>query len=154
MTSSSINQLFGFNYPTYYAQLSLTLPLKNRAAKAEMGNALVSRRSDLYTERQTREQVTLDVSNAVHQLEQAKLSIAAGKESLDLAKKTWPPNSANMNWDRRQSSLCWKRRPNSRMPSRACCRPKSAIRSPSPSVDHATGELLEPYHVQIAELTQ
>ncbi len=45
-----------------------------------MGNALVSRRSDLYNERQLREQVTLDVSNAVHQLEQAKLSIAAGKE--------------------------------------------------------------------------
>ena len=62
-TSSSMNQLFGFTYPTYYAQLSLTLPLKNRAAKAEMGNALVSRRSDLYTERQTREQVMLDVSN-------------------------------------------------------------------------------------------
>src|SRR4029077_4124486 len=41
-TSSSMNQIFGFTYPTYYAQLSLTLPLKNRAAKAEMGNALVS----------------------------------------------------------------------------------------------------------------
>src|ERR1039458_9808706 len=39
VTSSSVNQLFGFNYPTYYAQLSLSLPLKNRAAKAEMGSA-------------------------------------------------------------------------------------------------------------------
>ena len=45
-----------------------------------MGTALVSRRSDLYSERQLREQVMLDVNNAVHQLEQAKLSIAAGKE--------------------------------------------------------------------------
>src|SRR5690348_1118054 len=43
LSSSSINQLFGFNYPTYEAQLSLTLPLRNRAAKAEMGTALVSR---------------------------------------------------------------------------------------------------------------
>jgi outer membrane protein TolC len=65
-TSSSLNQLFGFNYPTYYAQLSVSLPLKNRAAKAELGGALVSRRSDLYGERQLREQVMLEVSNAVH----------------------------------------------------------------------------------------
>src|ERR1700722_7414785 len=85
--TSSVNQLLGFNSPTYEAQLSLTLPLKNRAAKAEMGTALVSRRGDLYSERQLREQVALDVGNAVHQLEQAKLSIAAGKEALDLAKK-------------------------------------------------------------------
>src|SRR5271169_3342214 len=88
ITSSSWSQVFGFGYPTYGAQLSLTLPLRNRGAKAELGNALVSRRGDLYGERQVREQVMLDVSNAVHQLEQAKLSIAAGKEALDLAKKT------------------------------------------------------------------
>jgi hypothetical protein len=36
---------------TYEAQLTLTLPIKNRAAKAEMGNALLSRRNDLYDER-------------------------------------------------------------------------------------------------------
>ena len=87
MTTSSIDQLFGFGYSTYGAQLSLSLPIKNRAAKAQLGGAMVSRRSDLYTERQLREQVMLDVSNAVHQLEQAKLSIAAGKEAVDLAKK-------------------------------------------------------------------
>ncbi len=88
IASSWVSQLFGFGFPTYQAQLSLSLPLKNRAAKAEMGTALVSRRSDLYGERQIREQVALDVSNSVHQLEQAKLSIVAGKEALDLAKKT------------------------------------------------------------------
>src|SRR5262249_37044334 len=87
ISSSWISQMFGFNYPTYEAELTLSLPLKNRAAKAEMGSALVARHGDLYSQRQIREQVTLDVSNAVHQLEQAKLSIAASKESLDLANK-------------------------------------------------------------------
>jgi outer membrane protein TolC len=46
-----------------------------------------SRGADLHSERQLREQVMLDVNNAVHQLEQAKLSIVAGKEALDLASK-------------------------------------------------------------------
>ena len=116
-TSSSLNQLLEFTYPTYYAQLSLSLPLKNRAAKAEMGTALVSRRSDLYNERQIREQVTLDVSNAVHQLEQAKLSIAAGKEALDLAKKTMAAEQRKYDLVRERSSLCWRRRPNWPAPS-------------------------------------
>jgi outer membrane protein TolC len=34
-----------------------------------------------------REQITLEVSNAVHALEQAKLSLEASKLSLDLAQK-------------------------------------------------------------------
>ena len=117
VTSSSINQLFGFTYPTYYAQLSLNLHLKNRGAHAEMGTALVSRRNDLYNQRQTREQVTLDVSTAVHQLEQAKLSMAAGKEALDFARRRWLRNSANMTWVQKGYSLCWRRKPNSQAPS-------------------------------------
>jgi len=38
-------------------------------------------------ERQLREQITLEVSNAVHLLEHAKLSLAASREALDLSKK-------------------------------------------------------------------
>ena len=115
-TSSSINQLFGFTYPTYYAQLSLNLPLKNRSAKAEMGTALVSRRSDLYTQRQIREQVTLDVRNAIHELEQAKLSIAAGKQWI-WPRRPWQRSSANMTWVQRRFFLCWRHKPNSLPPS-------------------------------------
>ena len=92
ISSSWVNQMFSFNYPTYEAQLTLSLPLKNRAAKAEMGTALVGRRNDLYSQRQIREQVTLDVSNAVHQLEQAKLSIVASKEALDNPERTGEPD--------------------------------------------------------------
>jgi outer membrane protein len=40
LASSSINQVFGFNYPTYEAQLALTLPLRNRAAQVGTGNGL------------------------------------------------------------------------------------------------------------------
>jgi outer membrane protein len=151
--TSSVNQLFHFNYPTYEAQLSLTLPLKNRAAKAEMGNALVSRRSDLYNERQLREQVMLDVSNAVHQLEQAKLSIAAGKEALDLAKKTMAAEQRK--YDLGSETIFFVLEAQTELASAQLGLLQAEVnyQLAVAGLDHATGELLEPYHVQIAELT-
>jgi outer membrane protein len=153
-TSSSVNQLFGFTYPTYYAQLSLTLPIKNRAAKAEMGNALVSRRSDLYTERQTREQVMLDVSNAVHQLEQAKLSIAAGKEALDLSKKTLAAEQRKYELGSQTIFFVLEAQTELADAELSLLQAEVSYQLAVANVDHATGALLEPYHVQIAELTR
>jgi outer membrane protein len=152
-TSSSLNQLGGFNYPTYYAQLSISLPLKNRAAKAALGSALVSRRSDLYNERQTREQVELDVSNAVHQLEQAKLSIAAGKEALDLAKKTMAAEQRK--YDLGSETIFFVLEAQTELASAELGLLQAQVnyQLAVAGLDHATGELLEPYHVQIAELT-
>jgi outer membrane protein len=152
-TSSSVNQLFGFTYPTYYAQLSLSLPLKNRMAKAEMGSALVSRRSDLYSERQIREQVTLDVSNAVHQLEQAKLSIAAGKEALDLATKTMAAEQRK--YDLGSETIFFVLEAQTELASAQLGLLQAEVnyQLAVAGVDHATGELLDPYHVQIAGLT-
>jgi outer membrane protein len=153
ITSSSVNQLFGFNYPTYFAQLSLSLPLKNRAAKAEMGNALVSRRSDLYNERQLREQVALDVSNSVHQLEQAKLSIAAGKEALDLAKKTMAAEQRKYELGSETIFFVLEAQTELASAELSLLQAEVNYQLAVASLDHATGELLEPYHVQIAELT-
>jgi outer membrane protein len=153
-TSSSINQLFGFTYPTYYAQLSLTLPLRNRGAKAEMGTALVSRRSDLYTERQLREQVSLDVSNAVHQLEQAKLSIAAGTEALDLAKKTMAAEQRKYELGSETIFLVLEAQTELATAELVLLQAEINYQLAVAGLDHATGELLEPYHVQIAELTR
>ena len=152
-TSSSLNQLFGFTYPTYTAQLSLTLPIKNRAAKAEMGTALVSRRNDLYNQRQIREQVTLDVSNAVHQLEQAKLSIAAGKEALDLAQKTMAAEQRKYDLGSEPIFFVLEAQTELASAQLGLLQAEVNYQLAVAGVDHATGELLEPYHLQIAELT-
>jgi len=153
VTTSSVNQLSGFNYPTYFAQLSVSLPLKNRGAKAELGSALVSRRSDLYSERQLREQVTLDVSNAVHQLEQAKLSIAAGKEALDLAKKTMAAEQRKYELGSETIFFVLEAQTELASAELSLLQAEVNYQLAVADLDHATGELLEPYHVQIAELT-
>jgi outer membrane protein len=154
LTTSAINQLFGFGFPTYEAQLSLTLPIKNRAAKAEMGNALVARRADLYNERLLREQVLLDVSNAVHQLEQAKLSIVAGREALDLANKTMAAEQRKYDLGSSTIFLVLEAQTEVAAAQQTLLQAEVGYQLALATVDHATGELLEPYHVQIAELSR
>src|SRR5580765_4928109 len=154
VSTSSLSQLFGFGYPTYTAQLSLNLPLRNRAAKAELGTALVSRRSDLYNQRRLQEQITLDVSNAVHQLEQAKLSIVAGKESLDLAKKTMAAEQRKYELGSGTIFLVLEAQTEVANAELSLLQAEVSYQIAVASVDHATGALLEPYHVQIAELTR
>jgi len=153
-SSSWVNQVFGFGFPTYQAQLTLQLPLKNRAAKAEMGNALVSRRSDLLTERQVREQVTLDVSNAVHQLEQAKLSIVAGTEALDLAKKTTAAEQRKYELGSGTNFLVLEAQAEMANSEESLLQAEIGYQLAIAALDHATGNLLEPYHLQIAELSK
>jgi outer membrane protein len=153
LSSSWLNQMFGFGYPTYEAQLTLSLPLKNRAAKAEMGSALVSRRSDLYNQRYIREQVTLNVTNAVHQLEQAKLSVAAGKEALDLAQKTMAAEQRKYELGSGTIFFVLEAQTELASAQQSLLQSEVGYQMALASVDHATGELLEPYHVQIAELT-
>jgi outer membrane protein TolC len=154
LTSSSINQLFGFGFPTYVAQLSLSFPIKNRSAKAEMGNALVSRRADLYNERLLREQVLLDVSNAVHQLEQAKLTIVAGKEALDLANKTMAAEQRKYDLGSSTIFLVLEAQTEVAAAQQTLLQAEVGYQLALATVEHATGELLEPYHVRIAELSR
>lgn len=153
-TSSSLSQLFGFGFPTYIAQLSLTLPIRNTTAKAEMGNALVSRRNDLYSERQIREQVTLDVSNAVHLLEQAKLSMVAGRESLDLAKKNMAAEQRKYELGSGTIFLVLEAQTEVAQAEQSLLQAEVGYQLAVAAVDHATGEMLEPYHLQIADLTK
>ena len=153
MTSSSFNQLFGFGYPTYQAQLSLSLPIKNHAAKAEMGNALVSRRNDLYSQRQIQDQITLDVNNAVHQLEQTKLSIVAAKDALDLTKKTMAAEQRKYELGSGTIFLVLEAQTEVAAAEQSLLQAEVGYQIAVAGLDHATGELLQPYNVQIAGLT-
>lgn len=148
----SLNQAFGFGYPTYGFSLNLNLPIRNRAAQADLGNALVSRRRDLYAERQLREQITLEVTNAIHSLEQAKLSLAASNEALDVSKK-------NLNAVQRKHELgsetvffVLEAQTELAQAESSVLQAEVAYQLAVAAVQHATGKLLEPYQVQISDL--
>jgi outer membrane protein TolC len=83
----ALEQISSFDFPGYGFTLSLRLPVRNRGAAADLGTARVNQQRSLYTMRQREQSITLEVRNAVHQLEQAKLSMAASRIARDLAQK-------------------------------------------------------------------
>ena len=151
---TSFNQLFGFNYPGYGATLTLNLPIRNRAAQADLGSALVTRHRDLYSEQQVREQITLDVNNSVHQLEVAKLTLEAGKTALDLAEKTLLADQRK--YELGSETIFFLLDSQTRVATARANLLQAQIdyQNAISAVDYATGSLLGAYQVQIAEITK
>src|ERR1700691_4666842 len=68
----ALSQMFSFGYPMYSFGLTLTLPIKNHRASADMADALVTKKRDTLNVRTVRQQVRLDVLTAVSQVESSK----------------------------------------------------------------------------------
>ena len=79
------NQIFHNVLPEYAGQLTLTLPLRNRAAQAEYARAILSQRQLQTTERQLRNAALLDVRNSYIALTQGRAQVAAAMQSARIA---------------------------------------------------------------------
>jgi outer membrane protein TolC len=132
----------------------LNFPIKNRAAQATLGSALVSRHRDLYSQQQVQEQVVLDVSNSVHQLEVAKLTLAAGNTALDLAQKALVAEQRKYELGAETIFFVLDAQTALATAELSLLQAQVGYQVALAAVDHATGGLLQPYHVQVAELSQ
>jgi outer membrane protein len=86
--ASSLNQEFTGVYPEYNAQLSLTIPIRNRAAQSNNVTALLDERQDEARFRQIVNNAAIDVHNAQIILEQARVTLAAASKTRDLDQQT------------------------------------------------------------------
>jgi outer membrane protein TolC len=86
--ATTLNQEFTSVYPEYNAQLSLTIPIRNRAAQANNITAILDQRSDEATYQQIVNNATIDVHNAQITLEQARITLAAAVKTRDLDQQT------------------------------------------------------------------
>jgi HAE1 family hydrophobic/amphiphilic exporter-1 len=132
----------------------LNLPVKNRAAQADLGVALVSRHQDLYSAQQVRERITREVMDAVHQLEEAKITLAAGKTSLDLAQKDLAAEQRKYELGSEPIFFVLNAQTGLAQAELNLLQARVSYQVARAAVDHATGSLLEPYGLQIAELTK
>lgn len=84
---TALDQLFGFNFPTYSLGLTLRLPIRDRAAAANLADALVQKRLDSLRERNIEQSIRLEVLNAVSQVESSKEAVKLALVARDLAQK-------------------------------------------------------------------
>jgi len=96
--------------------------------------------------------VTLDITNAVHQLEQASLTLAAGKTALDLAQKTLAAEQRKYELGAQPIFFTLDAQAKLALAESDLLRARINYQIALAAVDHATGNILQPYDVQIADL--
>jgi outer membrane protein TolC len=150
--SQSLTQMRSFDFPSYGFAVQLQLPIRNRSAQADLGEAMVSRRRDLYRQRQETQQLWQEVKNAVHQLEAAKLSIAAAKVSRDLAQKTLEAEQRKYELGASQIFFVLDAQNQLAQAELSLVQADIGYQLAVAGVEHATGTLLENHQVKIEEV--
>jgi len=147
----SFSQTFQFTYPTYGASLTLNLPVKRHSAQANLADALNNCSRDQYQERRTNQSITLEVTNAVHSLEQAKLSMEAAKVAEDLARDTLHADERKYELGAETVFFVLDAQNQLANAEQSLIAAQVSYQLAVAALDHATGDLLDHHHVQILE---
>jgi len=147
----SLSQVFHFTYPAYGATLTLNLPIKRHGAEANLADALASRRQDQYFERRTTQTISLEVTNAVHSLEQAKISMEAAKVAADLARDTLHADERKYELGVEQIFFVLDAQTQLAQAELNLIQAQINFQLAVAQLDHSTGDLLDHHHVQIVE---
>jgi outer membrane protein TolC len=83
----ALSQMFGFGFPIYSFGINLQLPIRNHSASADMADAMVQKRRDALTIRNTQQQIRLAMLNAVSNLESSRKSVELALVAADFARK-------------------------------------------------------------------
>jgi outer membrane protein len=147
--TDSLNQIFHFNNPTYGFTLTLNLPIKNRAGRADLADAELGRRQDQNQEIKTKESVTLDVTNSVHQLEETKLTLEAAKLAVDLAEKNLRAEERKFDLGSQTAFFVLDAQNQLAQTELVLASAQTNYQIALAALDHATGELLLHHHIEI-----
>jgi len=146
-----LSQSFHFTYPAYGASLTLSLPVKNHSAEANLADTLVSRRRDQYQERRTNQSISLEVANAVHALEEAKLTMEAAKVAVNLAKENLHADERKYELGAEPVFFVLDAQTQLAQAELNLIQSQVSFQIAVAQLDHSTGDLLEHHHVEIVE---
>ena len=86
--SAALGQVRRFDFPEYSFGFALTIPIANRSAQADDLRARLELRQAETALQRTRNQVRLEVQNAIVALLQARAQVAAASKATDRSKQT------------------------------------------------------------------
>jgi outer membrane protein TolC len=85
----SLSTIFNNNFPTTQVQLRVSLPIRNRAAEANLNNSLAETRRIRNQRLQTEQSVEASVRNAMQSVESAKARLASSRVARESAEEQY-----------------------------------------------------------------
>jgi outer membrane protein TolC len=101
-----------------------------------------------------KEQITQEVSEAVHQLEEAKMALEAGSVSFELAQKSLAADQRKFELGAETNFFVLDSQTKLAAAELTLLQTQVNYQLARAAVGHATSRLLEPFHVKIAELSK
>ncbi len=150
---AALGQLSGFDYPSYGFTLSLRLPLRNRGAEADLGTALVNRKRTLYNLRSRTQSITLEVRNALNQLEGAKEAIKTAEIALDIASKNLVAEQRKFDLGAQVQYFVLDAQNQKVQAEQSLVQARVDYQRALTTLDRVTGDLLAKHRIQIANVT-
>ena len=80
---------FNNSSPDYYVGLNLSIPFRNRAAKADQYRSELEYRQASLRKEQLRKQIRIEIRNAQYALEQTRARVESARKARDLAQRTF-----------------------------------------------------------------
>jgi outer membrane protein TolC len=87
--AGSWQNAFNNSSPDYYVGLSLSIPFRNRVAKADQYRSELEYRQASLRKEQLRKQIRIEVRNAQYALEQSRARVESARKARDLAERTF-----------------------------------------------------------------
>src|SRR5216684_2169390 len=126
-------------------------PVRPRAGEANLADAVVNRSRDQYQERRTNQSIALEVTNAVHALEQAKLSMEAAKVAVNLAKENLHADERKYELGAETVFFVLDAQTQLAQAELNLIQSQINFQIAVSQLDHSTGDLMEHHHVEIKE---
>lgn len=81
----AFDQMIGFGFPTYNFSLTLTLPIRDRRAAADLADAAITRKREMLNLRNDQQTARLEVLNGINQVENSRAAVRLAQIARDLA---------------------------------------------------------------------
>jgi len=85
----ALQNAFNNSSPDYYVGLNLSIPFRNRVAKADQYRSELECRQASLRKEQLRKQIRIEVRNAQYALEQSRARVESARKARDLAERTF-----------------------------------------------------------------
>lgn len=85
----ALQDTFNNSSPEYYVGGTLSIPIRNRVAKADQYRAELEYRQAQLLQQEQRKQILIEVENAQYAFEQSRARVDSAREARDLAQKTF-----------------------------------------------------------------